>query len=350
MKYTIFGGILGALALWFSACAPATVSFTYLQPAAINLPSSVQHIVVVDHSAPKDSRWDILEGGLTGEAIGQDREAIINLIGGIREIGAQSNRFTLTKEGQRYGKGKLLENIPDPMSLTLIKSIAKKHRADAVLSIDKFDSDFITTNARIKDKKDPEDTTKRIAQYQVTGVATVKTYIRVYEAKSGEILDEIKFTDDFTWSAKGTSIAKAMMQLMNKQKAINEVGYRTGLAYGRRIAPTEVAVTRQLYKRPKGDNNFDRAVRKAEVADWYGAIRDFEMVLVGSSEQKMKAKAAYNLAVCHEVLGELEKAEGRAQDAYVKYGLPKGRDYQSILQHRIEIRNLLIQQMERPAK
>lgn len=348
MRYFAFSTIISSLILWFGACAPATVTFSYLQPAAINLPNSIQHIVVVDHSAPKDAKWDILEGGLTGEGIGQDVEGILNLIGGIREIGAQSNRFTVTKEAQRYGKGKLFENIPDPMSMNLIKSIAKKHKADAVLAIDKFDSDFITTNARIEDKKDPEDTTKRIPQYQVTGIATVKAYIRVYEAKTGDILDEIKMTDDFTWSATGNSVAQALTQLMQKQKAINEVGYRAGLAYGRRIAPAEVTVTRQLYKRPKGNPVFDRAVRKAEVNDWYGAIRDFEKVVTGTAELKIKGRAAYNLAVCNEVVGQLEAGEGWAQDAYVKYGFNKGREYQNILRHRIEIRNQLIQQMEMP--
>ncbi|MFY0672822.1 MAG: hypothetical protein JXQ87_05435 [Bacteroidia bacterium] len=345
MKRALFFLITVAIAFTFMACSSPKVTFNYLLPAEVPLPNEIQTIVVVDHSAPKNMGWDILEGGLTGEGIGQDREGVLNLIGGIKEIGAQSNRYELEKEPQRYGKGKLLENIPEPMDLALIKSIGKKHNADAVLSIDKFDSDFITTNARIKDKKDPEDTTKRIPQYQVTGIATVKAYIRVYEVKTGNILDEIKHTDEFRYNATANSVDAALRQLIAKQRAVNNVSYRAGLAYGRRIAPTAVTVTRKIHKRPKNKSvPFDRAVRKAEVADWYGAIEDFKEATKGMHQ--VKGKAAYNLAVCYEVIGELENAKAWAQDAYIKYGFKDARNYQRILEQRIFDRNELIRQME----
>ena len=171
MKRALLFFVVVGFASRFIACSSPKVTFDCLLPAQVPLPNYVQKLVVVDHSAPKIIGWDILEGGLTGEGIGQDREGVLNLISGIKGIGAQSNRYELEREPQWYGKGKLLENIPEPMDLALIKSIGKKHGADAVLAIDKFDFDFITTNARLEDKIDPEDTTKRIPQYQVTGIA-----------------------------------------------------------------------------------------------------------------------------------------------------------------------------------
>lgn len=346
MKRSLLFTLLVGFAVWFAACSTPKVTFTYLDPALVNLPNNIKNVVVVDHSAPKDSRWDILEGGLTGEGIGQDVEGVLNLIAGIKEIGVQSNRYILDKETKRYGKGKLFENIPEPMDLSLIKDIGKKHNADAVLAIDKFDSDFIVTSARIEDKVDKEDTTKKTPQYRATGIATVKAYIRVYEVSSGKILDEIKHTDEFSWNVLGTSATTAVRQLMNKQKAVNEVSYRAGLAYGRRIAPSEVRVTRTIYNRPKKQHiAFDRAVRKTEVADWYGAIDDFEEATKGA-DNKVKGKAAYNLAVCYEVVGQLEMAKAWAQDAYVKFGFNQGRSYQAILDERIINRDELIRQME----
>lgn len=332
------------------SCSTPRVSFDYLLPAEVNLPISVQRLVVVDHSAPQDEKWDIAEGLLTGEGVGQDREGVLNLIAGIKEIGLQSNRYELLREDQRYGKGKLIENIPDPMEMTLIRSIGKKHGADAVLAIDKFDSDFIVTTARKDDKKDPKDTTKVIAQYEARGVATVKAYIRVYDVSTGHILDEIKHSDEFVWTAVATTAAQAILQLMSKQKAVNDVSYRAGLAYGRRIAPASVQVTRTFYKGPKNKYAaFDSGVRRAEVGDWYGAMKDFEnTVLV--ADPKMQGKAAYNLAICLEVLNRLEEAQGWAQDAYVKYGLSHAKEYQAILQQRIYDRDELLLQMEKPGK
>lgn len=347
MKNTLFGLILIIFTVFLSCTSPK-VTFSYLQSASINVPIEINKIVIVDHSAPKDSKWDILEGGLTGEGIGQDVEGVHNLIKGITEIGAQSMRYTIEREAKRYGKGKLLENIPEPMSLALIKQIGIAHQADAVLAIDKFDSDFITTNARIKDKVDSEDSTKKTAQYEAKGVATVTAYIRLYEVKTGKVLDEIKHKDEFSWRFVGNSVDDAVRQLLNKQKAVNQVSYKAGLVYGKRIAPAQVWVTRVIEKRPKNKSAaYDRGVRKAEVGDWRGAIEDFK-VASRSNNDKVQGKAAYNTAVSYEVLGDLEQAQAWAQNAYIQFGYKPARAYQVILNQRIANRNLLIKQMAKP--
>lgn len=345
MRTTLFFTILIAIGGYFLSCSTLTVPVNYLQPALVTIPNTVQSIVVVDHSAPKNSTWDILEGGLTGEGIGQDVEGILNLIEGIKEIGAQSSRYTLTREPQRYGKGKLLENIPQPMDLSLIRSIGRKHGADAVLAIDKFDSDFITTDAELKTRKDPEDSTKTIRTYEVQGIASVFTYIRLYEVSTGRVLDEIKLTDRFTYSANGRTVEAAILQLMSRQNAVNDISYKTGTAYGRRIAPYALTVSRTIYKRPK-DQYLMRGARKAEVADWKGAIVDWQMATKSIGDDKVKGRAAYNIAVAYEVLDDLKSAQEWAQVAYVKYGERNAKAYYDILTDRVLQRQMLEQQMQ----
>ena len=350
MRNGFFFTILGAFSLYFLSCSTLSVPINYLQPALINIPTSVQSIVVVDHSAPKNTTWDIIEGGLTGEGIGQDAEGILNLIQGIKEIGAQSSRYTLTKETQRYGKGKLLENIPQAMDISLIRNIGSKHGADAVLAIDKFDSDFITTDAELKTKKDPEDTTKVIRTYEVEGIASVVAYIRLYEVKTGTILDEIKLNDQFTYRASGSTVQEAMLQLMRKQDAVNDISYQTGLIYGRRIAPYAYTVNRTIYRRPK-DTYLERGARKAEVADWKGAIVDWQVATKSIAKDKVKARAAYNIAVAYEVLGDLQNAQEWAQVAYVTYGMNQAKAYYDQLARRaLQQEQLDMQMEETPSK
>ena len=332
--------------LLLSSCASPKVGFTYLESAQIDIPTYIKSLVVVDHSAPKNGTWDILEGGLTGENIGQDREGVLNLIAGVKEIGLQSNRYSLSKESKRYGKGKLFENIPEPMAITLIKSIGRKHGADAVLAIDKFDSDFITTNRRLEDEDPEEEGGKPIPQYKVTGVATITAYIRMYEVKTGNILDEIKHSYTYSYHATAKTVAQALLLLIQKQKAVNSVSYEAGIKYGKRVAPSEVYVKRSFYKRPTKKNPaFDRGVRNAEVGDWKKAINDFEMASKGR-DLKIAGRAAYNLAICYEVLGELKTAEKWAQKSYVTFGFKKGVDYQRLLSRRITDSNRLQQQLK----
>lgn len=335
------------LALIFVAgCKTTKVQFNYLGPAGINIPSSIQQIVVVDHSAPKDQIIDVIEGGLTGEGIGQDLEGILHLIDGLKRITSQSNRYVVLRENKRYGKGKLLENIPEPMDLSLIRSIGQKHNADAVLAIDKFDSDFIVTHAKVEydaDSDVPEEERKKKA-YRAEGVATITAYIRLYQTSSGEILDEIKLKESFTWSTYGETVQKAVLDLLAKQEAVNRVSRQSGETYGRRIAPSVLHVTRKFYKKPKDHQFFSRGVRKAEVGNWEGAIEDWKQG-TKSGELKVRQRSAYNLAVAYEVLGQLYTAHDWAQKAYADFGEKRAVDYAQVLQNRIFQHERLQEQM-----
>lgn len=333
------------LSLTLIGCYSKRVSFPYLQPAAIDIPGSVHHMVLVDNSAMKDQTADILEGGLTGEGIGQDGEATLQLIEGIREVLSHSDRYVLSKETKRYGQNKLLENIPQPMNSSLVKLLAKRHNADAVFSIDKFDSDFIITNAKVDKKDDETEAEYKKHAYQARGVATVKAYIRVYDGESADIIDEMKLSDAFEWSAFGSSVDAAVRALMNKQRAVNEVAYKAGLKYGKRIAPSTIYASRKYYSGPNKFYYLASGARRAEVNDWEGAIEDWKKQ-IDEGDRRAHGKAAYNIAIAYEVLGELEMAISWAQKAYVEYGLSDARGYQRVLRVRVEQLERLKAQMQ----
>lgn len=345
MKTAKFLSLLLAL-LAIASCKTTSVTFDYLGPASINIGQDIQNIVVVDHSAPKDQVIDIIEGALTGEGIGQDVEAVLNLIEGIKEIGSHSHRFSISREKKRYGKGKLLENIPQPMDLSLIRKIGRTHNADAVLAIDKFDSDFIVTDAKVdySDDENVSEETRRKKAYRARGVATVTVYIRLYETSSGDVIDELKQKESFSWSTYGETVDAAVKALLRKQVAVNKVSYRSGLAYGRRIAPSRLTVTRQLYRKPKKHTYLARGVRKAEVADWKGAIADWK-VATNAQEQKVRQRASYNIAIAYEVLGNLEKAKKWAQKSHIDHGEKKAKEYYDILVRRADAEKALLEQL-----
>ncbi|MCB0737871.1 MAG: hypothetical protein KDC92_10190 [Bacteroidetes bacterium] len=329
------------------SCKTTNVQFEYLGPAAINISTNIKNIVVVDHSAPKDQIIDIIEGGLTGEGIGQDVEAVLNLIDGFKTIGQQSNRYSISREPKRHGKGKLLENIPEPMDLSLIKSIGQKHNADAVLAIDKFDSDFIVTTVKVDYSDDPDASaeTKKQKAYEATGVASVFAYIRLYETSSGNILDEIKLKENFSWNVYGETADAAIKALIMKQAAVNDVSRRSGVTYGRRIAPNIIPVTRAMYKKPKDHETFARGVRKAQVGDWQGAITDWKLAESHASDIKVRARAAYNTAIAFEVLGDLKSAQKWAQKAHIEHGEKKAKSYYEQLTNRVIQEEQLNEQM-----
>ena len=62
-----------AFALLIIACKPAT-QLQVIKPAAINLPDHINVLATIDRSKPSSGFVDVLEGGVTGESIHQDRD------------------------------------------------------------------------------------------------------------------------------------------------------------------------------------------------------------------------------------------------------------------------------------
>jgi tetratricopeptide (TPR) repeat protein len=68
------------------------------------------------------------------------------------------------------------------------------------------------------------------------------------------------------------------------------------------------------------------------VADWNGAIESWTRAL--EARRKIAGRAAYNIAVGWEVLGEIEKAKEWASRAYTEYNDKMAKDYYDQLVYR----------------
>ncbi len=81
MKKTIYILFI-AVAFIFSGCK----STTYLQimrPAAVTVPQNIKAIALVNRTVPEKKGLNIIEGVLTGEGIGQDREGVQKAMDGL---------------------------------------------------------------------------------------------------------------------------------------------------------------------------------------------------------------------------------------------------------------------------
>ena len=85
-------------------------------------------------------------------------------------------------------------------------------------------------------------------------------------------------------------------------------------------------------------------VRRSEVADWAGAIESWTRV-VETGKKKHAGRAALNIAVGYEVLGEIEMAKEWASRAYVDFEEKEAEDYYDALLNRIRLEDMAGQQM-----
>jgi len=92
--------------------------------------------------------------------------------------------------------------------------------------------------------------------------------------------------------------------------------------------------------------NIKIGARMMEVNNWDEAIV-YLSEAVNTGKRKTKGRAAHNLAVVYEILGDLETAKLWAQDAWAKYRNKGSKNYSFILGNRIkEQRVLEYQEME----
>ena len=82
-----------------------------------------------------------------------------------------------------------------------------------------------------------------------------------------------------------------------------------------------------------------------EVNDWVSAKSALLIAVESGRKRKIKGRAAHNLAVVHEIEGNLEEAKSWAQIAWGKYRNKDSRDYLYDINQRINEVQILDQQL-----
>ena len=64
------------VAVFFVTTGMAGVSLRLMRPALLNIDESIQSLVIVDRTKSEKKILDVIEGGITGENIGQDEKGV----------------------------------------------------------------------------------------------------------------------------------------------------------------------------------------------------------------------------------------------------------------------------------
>lgn len=330
------------LSIFGSSCKTTSLRVEVLQPAPVTIPKEIKTIAVINHSLPKSKWWNILEGILTGEMIEQDKRGKEKAMYALSQRMGQSTRFNLintTEEIEASGSitGK---SFPTPLEWATVSSICNKYKADAVLALEYFDSDFIVMNSTRMEDKDGKQVTIHIAK----GIATVNIGFRMYDPAKKSIIDRESFSFTRTWEGEGRSIMDAAARLIDNAQAVYAISEEAGERYAEKVTPLYFWVNRMYYKKSKHSNDIALGYRYAAVNDWEKAEESWVKAL-GSRDIKTAGMASYNLAIASEVMGNLEKAKEFAQQSYTNYGNKEARDYVYILEQRINDQKKIEEQL-----
>jgi len=326
--------ILLGLPIFF--VSSAWVKLTLLRPAQISVSQHIQKLVVLDRTIPEDERANMIEQVLTGEIMRQDEQAIQHTINGIVAVIQSAPRFTIERATERYIGETSGTIFPDALPWDVVENLCNNYESDAIVAVETLDSDYmITKGTRMVEKKDPDGNKINVLEFTAEGVGIVNVGIRLYDPKERTITDQYQFSEQLKWDAHAGSVADAAQGILDKVAAINEVCYRAGEIYAQRVSPTYYTVKRYFYNKPKNNKYLTEGVRKSEVADWNGAIESWEKAIEKGKKDKDKGRAAFNIAVAYEVLGDLDKALEWAAKSYTEYEEKDANDYYRTLKNRI---------------
>lgn len=315
--------------LGLSSCM-RTTSLQVLQPAQMTLPEHITTVAMIDRSKPSSGWANVLEGILTGEQIGQDRQCRQMAMNGLTNALTRTPRFLVKSTGIELTGSKTGGSMPHPLDWSEIEKICRDYGANAVVAIESFDSDNVrTAYPETETRKDKTGNKYTVTTYKSKMRTSVRIGWRLYDPKSKIILDEY-VTDDFLErTGRGDTERLAMNNLPGQLNVTRNVAFNVGIEYGARIAPIYVNISRAYYSKAKGYKDQMRSASRHFVA------RDIEkatvlwkrVIATASNNKKAAGRAAYNMAVASEVNGNLDLALEWAQKAWTEYGNKKARNY-----------------------
>ncbi len=330
------------------ACKPTT-QLRVIQPAAITLPDHIGVLATIDRSKPSSGFVNVLEGGVTGEQINQDKRGRRYALDVLTASLTRTPRFKVVGTNLEYTGSETGSSMTSPLPWREIRRICDDFGADAVIALEMFDSDnFIETSSRKRKTKDENDNEIEETVFDAKEEVNVKLGWRIYDPKLEEILDEVDVTDGHSDSKSGAKTeAEALDGLEDPLKLTFRVSESAGRKYAERIAPIWINVSRTFYRKAKGpsEQEMARAARHFEADSWQQAAEIWQDILQGPADDDTKGMAAYNLAVASEKGGLLDSALDWAQKAYADYGNKKARSYIQTLKNRIRDQEILEQQM-----
>lgn len=324
MKAYIYPLMAAFLAM--TGCGVARMNFNLLAPAPISIPQDIQTIVIIDRSLPEDTDMSKLEAILTLEGAQQNKAARLSVMEGLKMSLTNSTRYNVMVSNEMFIGSSRGSVLPDPLPWNLVDELAAKHNADVLVCLEAYDSDFVIASAKLPSLKSPG--------ASAGGIATVNCGFRMYWPAQRTLMDEFKFSHTMGWNSGGPAILAAINTLKVRQDAINDASRAAGLEYGERITPTWFRVSREFYKKGGGSADLASGARMMQLNDWDKASEAL-LRATETGSRKSRGRAAHNLAVVNEILGDLPAAKEWTTVAWGMYRARKSKDYGYLLTNRI---------------
>ncbi len=317
------------------------ISIQVERPALITIPKEIQSIGILNRSIPAPNSG--LEATLTLEKPEGDIELSGECLRGLKETLARSERFVYVgcDTTLQAADEKSLE-FGHELSWTFVDSLCKAEKVDAILSLEFFDTDFSIQNPGVTAVNAlGQVLSGNNTSIEVRGLANADAGFRVYHPLNQKIIYEDRFEYEKRWAVRSYSAIDAVNKLIREKDALYEVSYETGVDFAQNIVPLKYWEWRSYFK---GKGEMKIGELHALSNNWENAIVSWTGAFNSSTKRKPRGKAAYNIALAYEMIGDLQSAQKWIQIATMNYQKSVVYNYEYIIENRIWEQEKLEQQ------
>ena len=315
-QFYSFGVVLLTLVI-FQSCM-GTTYLNVRHAAQISIPADLDSVLVINKTKVEKGKGNqvinVLEGLVTGEPILGDKYGSKSAVKNMQKLVIESDRMDLI-HNDIINLGLKDISGDTPIKSDIIDSICEEYGADGLIALELFDSD----------------------SYNSSNSAEVRTQWRVYYPNERKIIDEFivySGANDHSFS----SFVPATYS------SISKAGAYGAELYFNRIVPNFTREVRYYYT--KGSHEMKAAKKSVKLGNWDQAIYYWEVETESQTNQKIRGKAAYNLALAYEIKDDFDKALEWI-DVSVAAGNMKAISYKAILYNRKSEMTLIEEQLKR---
>jgi hypothetical protein len=306
-KWILIAGFFFA----FTSCISySTIELDVLKPASIKIPVEIASVVIVDNAFPyrtEDSVVHIID--LPGHKYSIDTIWVDDF--GMRAIHSFAESL---KDKQFFDSVHVVphsfNSIEDGKPMQLLSAyeldtLCRYYNAQAVISLDHYEY-----GSKLKVRQTPQ------YHHYATLDANSRTYWKFYNCLSNDLLDVHFQQDTIFWETVSIGMVRSVNNLPRLRDGIKSAAVHAGQKYAKYVAPTWNREKRLYYK--KGHPLFLRASDFVLQGEWTKASRIWYHVYE-EEDGKQKARAAFNIALAKEVLGDFTEATAWAYRSVKQY-------------------------------
>ncbi len=260
---------LGALILGTSCGTSSTITYDYMLPAELTLPVELASMGIINHTP--DSLYEL--SSKVTQVIAED-----------------------VSDARYFNDVHLLDSvITEPMTLAHVDDLARYMEVDFLVSLDSLELTLSRATTKM-----PE------GEYHATAQIDVLGMVRLYLPGRSVPMTHLMVRDTLNWHGYSYDEKEALSFLPTIAVMASESTTYLGEKFADKLVPHWTTVLRALFVRESGE--LKEAAVNVHDNEWGRAAKKWEMTYNKTNSIKLKAYCAYNLAVYHEKLSEIDNA------------------------------------------